>query len=192
MEKRQLQQSFRSNDDSRIIEGYAVVFEKESEDLGFIEIIHRGAITQELIDKSDVLCNFNHNNEKVLARSNKGFGSLQLELDDHGLKFRCEAPHTELGNTVLEHIRRNEIDSCSFCFTVDKNDKGAEKWSKREGKLYREIFRINGLYDVSVVFQPAYQDTTVSQRYKEVKANSLTIDNKINRLEKEFLDEIEK
>ena len=67
-EIRQLSNNIQSNQESRTVEGYAVVFESMSENLGFYEIIHRGAITQETIDNSDILCKFNHNDEKVLAR----------------------------------------------------------------------------------------------------------------------------
>ena len=46
----------RSNTESRTITGYAIVFESWSRDLGgFYEIIRKGAITQELINRSDVI-----------------------------------------------------------------------------------------------------------------------------------------
>lgn len=150
--------------DSRLVEGYAVVFESESQDLGFIETIKRGAITQELVDSCDVFAKFNHEDDKVLARSNNGKGSLRLIVDDYGLKYEFEAPNTDLGNTLLENIKRGEIYQSSFAFALSPNDKSAQKWEKRNGILYRTINKIAYIFDVSPVFQPAYLSTTVDKR----------------------------
>lgn len=149
--------------DSRNITGYAVVFESNSEDLGFIERIMKGAITDDTIKKSDVFCLLNHDSTKVLARSKYGEGSLKLELDERGLKYSFTAPNTDLGEELLEHLQRGEIDSSSFGFTVSL-DEGSEKWYTVEGVQYRDIYKIDELYDVSPVYQPAYQETTVSKR----------------------------
>ena len=149
--------------DSRNITGYAVVFESISEDLGFIERIMMGAITDDTIKKSDVFCLLNHDSTKVLARSKYGEGSLKLEIDERGLKYSFTAPQTDLGNEILEHLQRGEIDSSSFAFTVSL-DEGSEKWYTVEGVQYRDIYKIDELYDVSPVYQPAYQETTVSKR----------------------------
>ena len=113
--------------DSRNITGYAVVFESNSEDLGFIERIMKGAITDDTIKKSDVFCLLNHDSTKVLARSKYGEGSLKLEIDERGLKYSFTAPNTDLGEELLEHLQRGEIDSSSFAFTVSL-DEGSEKW----------------------------------------------------------------
>ena len=53
---------------SRTIQGYAVVFNSESEDMGFIEIIHPEAITEDTIKNSDVFALFNHSDDRPLAR----------------------------------------------------------------------------------------------------------------------------
>ena len=166
--------------DSRNITGYAVVFESVSEDLGFRERIMKGAITDDTIKKSDVFCLLNHDSTKVLARSKYGEGSLKLEIDERGLKYSFTAPQTDLGNEILEHLQRGEIDSSSFAFTVSL-DEGSEKWYTVEGVQYRDIYWIEALYDVSPVYQPAYQETTVSKR---------TLD-KLNQL-REMQDEKEK
>jgi len=149
--------------DSRTVEGYAVVFNSQSEDLGFRERIMKGAITDDTIKKSDVFCLLNHDSTKVLARSKYGEGSLKLELDERGLKYSFTAPNTDLGEELLEHLQRGEIDSSSFAFTVSL-DEGSEKWYTVEGVQYRDIYKIDELYDVSPVYQPAYQETTVSKR----------------------------
>ena len=66
-----------------------------------------------------MLCLLNHNEDKgVLARSNKGVGSLTLSIDDRGLKYSFEAPNTALGDELLEGLRRGDISTSSFAFTV--------------------------------------------------------------------------
>lgn len=105
--------------EGRTVEGYAIVFDSLSNDLGgFHEIISRSALDG-IIEKSDVLCLLNHNEDKgVLARSNKGVGSLTLSIDDRGLKYSFEAPNTALGDELLEGLRRGDISTSSFAFTV--------------------------------------------------------------------------
>lgn len=167
--------------DSRTVEGYAVVFNSQSEDLGFYETINPAAITEEVLMRSDVFCLFNHDQDKVLARSKYGTGSLQLQLDEQGLKYTFTAPNTDLGDELLEYLRRGDIDSSSFAFTVS-TDEGSEVWTTgTDGRQYREILKIDSLHDVSPVWNPAYSSTSVSQR---------TLD-KLNQL-REMQDEKEK
>lgn len=169
------------NPDSRTVEGYAVVFNSQSEDLGFYETINPSAITEEVLKRSDVFCLFNHDQDKVLARSKYGTGSLQLQLDEQGLKYTFQAPNTDIGNSLLEYLRRGDIDSSSFAFTVS-TDEGSEVWTTgTDGRQYREILKIDSLHDVSPVWTPAYSSTSVSQR---------TLD-KLNQL-REMQDEKEK
>lgn len=172
------------NQDSRTVEGYAVVFNSQSEDLGFYETINPAAITEEVLMRSDVFCLFNHDQDKVLARSKYGTGSLQLQLDEQGLKYTFTAPNTDLGDELLEYLRRGDIDSSSFAFTVS-TDEGSEVWTTgTDGRQYREILKIDSLHDVSPVWTPAYSSTSVSQR---------TLDklNQLNQL-REMQDENEK
>ena len=154
----------RSYDDSRHVEGYAVVFESQSEDLGFFETIDRGAITQELVDNSDVFALLNHDDEKVLARSKNGVGSLKLTVDERGLKYEFDEAETQLGNDLLEYLKRGEINTSSFAFALDYNDPEAETWTRKNGANYRTIHKIAYLHDVSPVWNAAYSATSVSQR----------------------------
>ena len=130
----------RANEDSesRKVEGYAVIFNSESEDLGFIETIEKDAIDDEVIAKSDVFALMNHDDKRgILARSRKGKGEL------------------------LEMLRRNYITSSSFAFTVAT---GGDSWEKRDGRYYRTIKKIDRLFDVSPVYNPAYSETSVACR----------------------------
>lgn len=156
-----------SEEKPRVIEGYAVRFNEESQNLGFTEVIDRGAITQEVIDNSDIYCLSNHDPNKVLARSRYGKGSLQLELREDGLFYSFEAPETEIGRECLEHIKRGEMFTSSFAFVVSMED-GSEKWEKMDGVVKRTIYKIDRLFDVSPVFEAAYLTTTCDARSAEM------------------------
>ncbi len=153
--------------DGRHVSGYAVRFESESVNMGFVEIIHRGSITEETINESDVFALLNHNENTVLGRSNHGTGSLTLTVDNAGVYYEFDAPKTSAGDELLEHIKRGEISQSSFAFSV-ANEEGAEKWTKRtDGVIIRDIYKIARLYDISPVYQPAYSETTCSKRALE-------------------------
>lgn len=157
-EQRNCNQELRVTQDSRLVEGYAIIFNSESNDLGgFKEIIDTRAL-EGVIEKSDILCLLNHNEDKgVLARSKYGEGSLNLEIDERGLKYMFEAPNTALGDELLEGLKRGDITSSSFAFTV-----GKDNWEKREdGSYLRTIVSIQELYDVSPVYRAAYDATSV-------------------------------
>ena len=98
------------NEDSRIVEGYAIVFNSESRDLGgFTEVIEPTAL-EGVLQQSDILCLLNHNEDRgILARSKYGAGSLKLEVDSTGLKYSFEAPCTNLGDELLEGLKRGDI-----------------------------------------------------------------------------------
>ena len=146
-----------STSESRHIEGYAIVFNSLSNDLGgFREIIEPTAIDDELIKNSDIVCLFNHNIKLgLLARSYHGRGSLKLEIDEHGLHYSFDAPNTKFGNEILEMVRRGDVAKCSFAFVC-----GEDNWTKDEnGEYIRRVKKIKNLYDVSLVYHPAYEET---------------------------------
>ena len=150
-------------DESRTITGKAISFGTPSNYIGYIEFINRDAITQDLIDNSDIIMNYNHNDADILARWTRGEGTLDVELREDGVYFSFEAPDTTLGNDILFHIRHGNLKQCSFAFTVPDDE--AFRWFENEnGELCAEIMRINGLYDLSIVTTPAYEDTFVDSR----------------------------
>ena len=161
IEVRSFNIELREEGESRLVEGYASVFNSRSRDLGgFYEIILPGAFDG-LIDKSDVRCLLDHNPQRgILARSKNGQGSLHLTIDERGLKYEFDAPHTSLGDEVVEGLKRGDYSESSFAFRVQD-----ESWTKEEDGTYlRTISKISGLYDVSIVQQAAYGDTSVALR----------------------------
>ena len=146
------------SEDNRFVEGYALVFNSQSNDLGgFKEIIEPSSLDG-VLERSDVLCLLNHNEDKgVLARYNMGTGSLELSVDEKGLKYRFEAPHTALGEELLEGLKRGDITTSSFAFSVEEDD-----WTETaDGTYLRTINKFDRLYDVSPVYRPAYSETMV-------------------------------
>ena len=161
-ERRFLDVEFRAEKESRMIEGYAIVFNKDSENLGgFIERILPEAVDGRLND--DVVALLNHDSNFVLARNG---GTMELTADENGVKYRFEAPNTTAGNDLLENVRLGNIRKSSFAFTISE---GGDNWETRtDGPDIRTISKIKRLYDVSPVTYPAYPDTSVAQRsFKE-------------------------
>ena len=149
-----------AQEESRMISGYAAVFDSDSEDLGgFTERIERGAFA-EAIKVSDVRALFNHDNNMILART--ASGTLRIYEDERGLKYEFEAPNTTAGNDVLQMIKRGDINQSSFGFTVEQ-----DSWAKRDGTTYRTIKKVKRLYDVSPVTFPAYPEASVAVRKLE-------------------------
>ena len=161
LEIRSFNIELRDEPESRHIEGYGSVFNERSLDLGgFVEMIAPGAFDG-VIERSDVKCYLDHNPEKgILARSRNGKGSLSLVVDERGLKYSFDAPKTNLGDEVVEGLKRGDYSQSSFALTVDD-----EVWTKEaDGTYLRTITKIGGLYDVSIVANPAYEGTSVALR----------------------------
>ena len=178
------------SDDSRTVEGYALVFGKESADLGgFTEVIDRNALNEETLQKCDIKCWLNHDQKRgILARYKRGKGSLQLNIDEIGLHYKFNAPNNALGDELLENLKRGDIDSSSFAFSLAAE--GGQKLEKRGGKFLRTILKFEQIYDVSPVYDPAYSDTTVATRsIKEVqKIEADKLEEYWNDLEKQIIE----
>lgn len=185
MEKefRNITNQIKRSNDSRLVEGVAVVFNSDSQDMGFIERILPNAITQETIDNSDIFVYLDHDQARgVLARSRYGYGSLTLELAEDGLHYSFEAPKTALGDELLSYLERGEINTSSFAFTLPQE--GGDRWYRDENNvLHRDIIKIERLYDCSPVFSAAYEMTSCSKR-KLDEINS--IENKLDIIKGEI------
>src|SRR5260370_36306164 len=124
---------------------------------GFQERIVPGAFKRALEEKADVRALINHDPNKVLGRT--ASGTLTLDEDSKGLKFRCQMPDTGYATDLLKSIRRGDISQCSFGFIVRE-----DTWiESNENPTIRELRDVD-LFDVSVVTFPAYADTSVDAR----------------------------
>jgi HK97 family phage prohead protease len=182
--------------ESRTVEGTPIVFGVRSVNLTpwsetreVYEVLEPGCITNELLQRSDVILNLNHSNmvPDVLGRCRNGNGTLELELRENRVACRCELPHTNNANDALELMRRGDITGMSFAFEDDYQDsengvsyeRTAETHDGKEVWL-RHVKRITGLYDVAIVTHPAYQQTSVGTREQSDSINE-AIDAQLKR-----------
>lgn len=168
------------DEENRKVEGYAAVFNSPTNLRWFIEVIEKGAF-DEAVKTSDVRALFNHDPNFLLARSNKGKGTLKLSVDSKGLRYEFEAPKTQAGDDLLEMIERGDLSQSSFGFTIKESNWKSKKLENGDWEETRHITKVDVLFDVSPVTFPAYQDTTVAKRsfdlYKKEKApNTLARD----------------
>jgi len=145
-----------AKDEKPQIEGYAAVFNTET-DLGYVrESIAPGAFKRAIAEKQDVRCLFNHEPDHVLGRTKSG--TLALDEDAKGLHFLCDLPDTQMGKDVREMIKRGDVDQCSFGFIVrDEEITYDDDFAKR-------VIKDADLFDVSPVTFPAYPTTSVEAR----------------------------
>lgn len=150
---------------SRTIRGYAAVFNTDNSQLdkegrGFTERLDPHCFDG-VIDHSDVCALYEHDYAPgILARSVNGKGTLRLSVDEKGLLCEFDAPHTTLGDNVLESVRRGDLRGMSFAFTVK-----TDEWSHDDRDNYtRTVKEVRKLFDVSLVAMPAYDKTSVSLR----------------------------
>lgn len=168
-------------EESRVVDGEPIIFGVRSVNLTpwsstrkVYEVLEPGCITKELLQRSDVVFNINHSNKvtDVLGRyRNTDKDTLKLELNQRNVKSSCDLPKTNAANDTLELIKRGDISGMSFAFDDDYEDTENGVSFERTNEIedgkevwIRHVKRITGLYDVSIVTHPAYEQTSVGTR----------------------------
>jgi len=148
----------RADDRGPVIEGYAAVFNKLSEDLGgFREKIKPGAF-RSAIKRTDTVMLFNHDPNYPLGRVSAG--TLTIKEDKKGLLVSAKPPKS--AERVIEAIERGDVTKMSFGFTTEKDE-----WQHKKNESIRTLVEVGQLPDVGPVVFPAYPDTTVAVRSLE-------------------------
>lgn len=175
MSKREIRTSvadieIRESGNGMTFSGYAAVFNSPSEPLPFIERIARGAFQRSLKSRNEVKLLWNHDMGQVLGSLRAG--TLRLFEDNHGLRVEADLPDTQLGRDTATLLRRGDISSMSFGFTVPA---GGDTWNSEGTERTLKSVR---LFEVSIVSMPAYTSTTASVRAYDVAAKraSLNVD----------------
>ena len=153
-----------------ILEGYPVVFNQETligdEEWGWYEVIDKKALDE--ADLSDVPLKYNHGDSKgILARTRNG--SLKLTVDNKGLKMRAELIDTTDNVDIYKCVKSGLLDKMSFAFNVIEDE--VEQKTGETPK--RTITKIGRLFDVAVVDLPAYDQTSIYARSKEIVGERL-------------------
>jgi hypothetical protein len=165
---------------SRTVVGHPIVFGVRSVNLTpwsdtrvVFEILEPGCITQDVINRSDVIYNNNHSTKigDMIGRWRKGKGTLGMALNERNVEISCDYPNTTNANDTLEQIRLGNVYGMSFAFRDDyedtENGVSYERTNETiDGKevWLRHVKRIIELYDVANVTHPAYEQTDVATR----------------------------
>ena len=142
-----------ADSDDMVLEGYAAVFNSET-DLGhFREVIKPGAFDDVMTD--DVRALINHDPNLILGRTENG--TLELSTDERGLKYRVKLGNQQYAKDFYESVKRGDISQSSFAFTIKD-----QSWN--EERTVRSVDKVRQLLDVSPVTYPAYAAATVQAR----------------------------
>ncbi len=150
----------READGEMYISGYFAVFNSEYEIWpGAVESVAETAFDGALSD--DIRCLINHETRLVLGRNKAG--TLTLKTDARGLWGEVRInPNDQDAVNLYERVKRGDVDQCSFGFDIldeEFEDRGdTVKWTIKKVKLY----------EVSVVTFPAYEETSVSARKRQL------------------------
>ena len=152
----------REDGEALFIEGYFSVFNSNYEIFsGATESVAPGAFSNTLSD--DVRALINHDTTLVLGRNKAG--TLELREDARGLWGKITInPNDSDAMNLYERVKRGDVDQCSFGFDIVKEDTeiredGSIHWTIREVKLY----------EVSCCTFPAYEDTSISARERDLE-----------------------
>lgn len=142
-----------------VIRGYAIVFDRLSENLGgFREIIKASAVDRTLKDGVDLRALVDHDSAKPIGRQSAG--TLRVEKDGHGLRIEVDPPNTTAGQDIVESIRRRDVTGMSFAFRLMPD---GDDWDFKTDPPTRMVTDML-IREVSVVTFPAYPSTEVAMR----------------------------
>ena len=155
-----------AGDDEMIVEGYATTFNqpyelwRDGDSYVFMEQVDPRAFDN--ADMRDTIMQYDHEGRVFARVSNR---TLQLSVDDHGLKIRADLGGTEIGRQLYEEIKGGYTDKMSFGFVVDQDERLiSEDIEAGTVTVLRTIKRIGKVYDVSAVSLPANNATDISAR----------------------------
>ena len=147
-----------ADSDDMVLEGYAAVFNSET-DLGhFREVIKPGAFDD--VMNNDVRALINHDPNLILGRTENG--TLELSTDERGLKYRVKLGNQTYAKDFYESVKRGDISQSSFAFTIKD-----QSWN--EERTVRSVDKVRQLLDVSPVTYPAYAAATVQARDQQLE-----------------------
>ena len=148
--------------DKKIISGYFIVFDTETELYpGVREEVSPDALVG--VDLSDVKALIDHDTAKVLGRTKAN--TLSLSVDSKGLYGEIIVNESDQeAMNLYSRVQRGDVDQCSFGFEIL-----SEEMIQNSDGTVKFIIKSINLYEVSVVTFPAYQETAVEARSKQIE-----------------------
>ena len=161
MELRFNQTDIQTNEDgSMTVRGYVNKTETKSKMLGrnqkFKEVIKRGAWQRAIDNAKEIHFLAEHDNSKILASTRND--SLELREDDQGLYMAATISPTSYGKDYYQLIKDGILQNMSFGFRAVK-----DAWRNMGTHFERTVNELE-LFEVSVVRDPAYSNSTISAR----------------------------
>jgi len=151
----------REDGEDLFIEGYFAVFNSNYDlGAGMSESIAPGAFTNTLAD--DIRALVNHDTTLVLGRTTAH--TLEVRQDEHGLWGKVKInPNDQDAMNLYARVQRGDVSQCSIGFDIlDEETEYRDEdvhWTIREIKLY----------EVSACTFPAYLETAISARQKDLE-----------------------
>lgn len=151
----------REQDNDLYISGYFAVFGSTYEIWeGMSESIDSHAFDDQL--NEDIRALIDHETRLVIGRTKAG--TLQLRVDDTGLWGDVKINRNDVdAMNVYERVKRCDVDQCSIGFEIIDEDV-----SSIDNKTHWTIKKVK-LYEVSIVTFPAYEETCVSARKRQLE-----------------------
>ena len=169
-----------TDDNEMIVEGYATTFNELYTLVDYGDFVVKEQIDRKAFDNcdmSDVVFQYDHEG-RVFARNKNG--TLELSVDEKGLKVRANLGGTDIGRQLYQEIKGGYTDKMSFGFVVS-DDTRTESMEDGITVLVRTVTGIRKLFDVSAVSLPANDNTVISARnfsdgvIAEIKAERLKV-----------------
>lgn len=154
-----------------IITGKPIVYNSRTNMGWFDEIIEQGALSN--TDLTDVRFLVNHDTKAIpLARSrrNNGNSTMHLTVDETGMSIRVtlDVENNSEARALYSAVKRGDISGMSFMFGIRD-----EEWEDLDSDHpTRRIRDISTVVEVSAVTFPAYEETDINARSKEVLDNA--------------------
>ena len=151
-----------NSDGTLTVSGYVNKTNEPSNVLGsakrFVERIGKGVFKRAIENsKRDIDFLAEHDSSKILASTRND--SLTLHEDDSGLYMEATIAPTSWGRDAYTLIESGIYRNMSFGFKVVKDN-----WKSIENGLYERTIEDLELFEVSVVKNPAYSQSTIAAR----------------------------
>lgn len=158
--------SLREEDKGKVIEGVAIVTERETvlyegSDYREVEIIAKSCIDPQFVREQDIKLNLLHNRYDTIARTPT---SLRVESREDGLHFEADVPDCDLGKRAQELIANGTYTGCSFEFRAKDYETSERKGFDGKTEYVVRHTAFKKIEALTVAMDPAYNATKVSVR----------------------------